>query len=162
MAESIAYNMDCVPINENYLAYSDGMIFSRISNRFLKPMHRKNYDYVMVERKSVPVHRIIASCFVPNPDNKPCINHVDGNKRNNSSKNLEWCTYSENLRHAYTTGLNNSERPVIRVNENGEQKRYRSARAAEVDGFSNQLIAMCCKGKRKHHGGYKWRYADEL
>lgn len=47
------------------------------------------------------VHRIIAQIFIPNPDNKPCINHKDGNKENNSITNLEWCTYSENHLHAY-------------------------------------------------------------
>src|SRR3990172_703465 len=51
--------------------------------------------------KIIRVHRIIAKVFVPNPSNKICINHKDGNKKNNHINNLEWCTYSENNYHAY-------------------------------------------------------------
>lgn len=52
------------------------------------------------------IHRLIAEAFVPNSYNKPCINHIDGNKRNNMISNLEWCTYAENNGHAVNVGLN--------------------------------------------------------
>jgi HNH endonuclease len=52
------------------------------------------------------LHRIIAECFVPNPDNKPIVNHIDGNKGNPRADNLEWVTNQENCLHAYRTGLN--------------------------------------------------------
>ncbi len=64
--------------------------------------------YVRVDLKKGKlylVHRLVAIHFIPNPDNKPEINHIDGNPQNNKISNLEWCTHSENIRHADRTGL---------------------------------------------------------
>lgn len=51
------------------------------------------------------VHRALATLFVPNPDDKPHVNHIDGRKQNNGPSNLEWATHAENMRHAFNTGL---------------------------------------------------------
>ncbi len=56
-------------------------------------------------RKSHNIHKLVAVAFIENPDNKPCVNHKNGNKLDNSVANLEWCTFSENTRHAWDTGL---------------------------------------------------------
>jgi hypothetical protein len=67
------------------------------------------YMYVQLWRKNKPityaVHRLVALHFIPNPKQKPMVNHIDGNKLNNNAWNLEWCTCSENHKHAYDTGL---------------------------------------------------------
>lgn len=82
------------------------------------PVHKKDMIYYIdpdgYERchlkldgikKTLAVHRIVAIAFIPNPENKPLINHIDGNKSNNNIENLEWVTASENTRHAERIGL---------------------------------------------------------
>lgn len=72
-------------------------------------LNRGGYEAVILSKNDTPrkflVHVLVARAFVPNPENKPEVNHIDGNKMNNCAWNLEWVTRSENLRHATRTGL---------------------------------------------------------
>ena len=87
----------------------------RVRNRYsshVVPSHeysiqRGEYDTVCLESITLYVHKLLAQAFIPNPDNKPCVNHIDGDKHNNSLANLEWCTHSENDQHKQATGLAN-------------------------------------------------------
>ena len=86
----------------NYLIYPDGRVFSKKSNRFLRPkiLNGKDYYYIQVCKnskiKNFLIHRLIAIHYIPNPENKPQVNHIDGNKKNNVISNLEWVTNMEN------------------------------------------------------------------
>ena len=70
---------------------------------------RMGYPYTMLYKNGrgqwVNIHRLIAKTFIPNPKNKPQVNHIDGNKQNNKVSNLEWVTHSENTIHAFKIGL---------------------------------------------------------
>lgn len=74
-----------------------------------RPIGRRGYLAVRICRdrktKILYVHRLVAEAFIPNPENKPIVNHLDGDKKNNDVSNLAWSTYSENLQHAYDLGL---------------------------------------------------------
>ncbi len=60
-------------------------------------------------RKFIRVHRIVAAAFLDNPENKPQVNHIDGNKKNNHVSNLEYCTGSENMKHSYGLGIHDQK-----------------------------------------------------
>ncbi len=95
---------------EDYLIFRDGRVFSFKTNKYLKPRNNtKGYYQVVLsqpEKKYIKyIARLVAQAFIPNPDNKPEINHIDGDKANNNVYNLEWVTRSENMLHAYSNGL---------------------------------------------------------
>lgn len=76
-------------------------------------------------RKSVLLHRLIAEVFIPNPENKPEVNHIDGNKGNNAVSNLEWVTSSENKLHALRTGIKEYNDPTLGL-KIGSGSKYRN------------------------------------
>lgn len=88
-----------------------GNVFNSYSNRYLKNTLGDDgyYKISLIDddgnRKYFRVNRLVGISFVPNPENKPVINHKDGDKHNNHYKNLEWCTVSENTKHSYANGL---------------------------------------------------------
>ena len=89
-----------------HLVYSDGRIYSKRLKRFLKlSITSRGYVCVSYNGKDVKLHRMIASVFIPNPENKPFINHRNAIKTDNRVENLEWCTPKENSQHASRMGL---------------------------------------------------------
>ena len=96
----------------NYYVYKDGRVQNSKTKRFTQPHPDKN-GYLRVVlydgNKTVNfiVHRLIALLYIPNPDNKPMVNHINGNKRDNRIKNLEWVSNLENIKHAWDNKLMN-------------------------------------------------------
>lgn len=113
--------------------------------------------------KYVNIHRLVAKAFITNTENKPCINHIDGNKENNSVDNLEWSTYSENNKHAYDNGLRRKTK--IKIEQYSLDGKFIKEWDSALD-VQNELkiaksnIASVCKGKRKTTGGYIWKYKN--
>ena len=122
----------------------------------LKPTPRHGYLRVWLwndkgERKKIFVHRLVAMCFIDNPDNKPEVNHIDGDKQNNRVDNLEWCTTTENCQHAYDTGLRKPH-PSRQFLTDDQVREIRSSRQSNqyfVDkfGVSKSIISMARSGK---------------
>ena len=99
----------------NYLIYEDGRVFSIKSDKFLSPCKIKGYLHVGLckngKRYMKRVHRLLAETFIPNPENKPFVDHIDRNIKNNNIENLRWATASEN---GQNTGLYNTNTSGIK------------------------------------------------
>lgn len=144
--------------------------------RILKLSNVNKYRYVGLRKDGVQkmerVHRLVASAFIPNPHNKPFVNHLDGNKSNNNVNNLAWSTNKENQLHSYhvlgTKGIKkcNIERtckPIIQIDikTNNKIKRWESIVEAKTT-LGIKGIIKVCKGQMKQSGGYKWKYEKDL
>lgn len=141
----------------------DGCVFNRYGRK-LSQYLRRGYYYVEAvtktgsKRKKLAVHRLVAQAFIPNPNNYPMINHIDGNKANNAIENLEWCTSSHNQMHSrHVLGHLNGFKPTkVKCIETGII--YPTTLAAEKDtGVQCSHISECANGKRKSAGGYRWK-----
>jgi len=121
----------------------DGTILG-VKGRALKPyLNKDGYHSVTVAGKKTKVHRLLAEAFIPNPENKPEVNHIDGDKTNNAVTNLEWATASENRQHAYDTGLRG--RAVDRVLAKLSEDDVRAIRSAYLDKYNGWGRAMARK-----------------
>lgn len=142
-----------------------------------KPRHinghnLRGYIQVNLSGKMYLLHRLVAEAFIPNPNNKPFINHKDGVKNNNHADNLEWVTQSENMRHSYDVlkqPLPPGNPKPIRCVETG--KTYKSAADAQRDtgvskaNIGKVALAKGTGGRRLGHtnltaGGYHWEFVN--
>ena len=139
--------------------------------RILKPI-QNNAGYLRVDlyddsskRKTFKVHRLVCQAFHENPENKPCVNHIDENKTNNVASNLEWCSYKENNNHGTRTARSAKAhcKPVGQYTRDGELvKVWQSTMEVEKKlGFLNSHISEVARGERKTAYGYVWKYIDE-
>lgn len=143
----------------------------RINGEIL-PINKSTSDYTYVslwignKTRHIRIHRLVAKLFVPNPTNKPFVNHIDGDKTNNTSSNLEWVTNSENIQHAYNTGLMPKvRRRNVTINQYDLTGNFIKSWCGfkgieETYNVSRSTIRFCCLNKIKTSKGYIWRYAD--
>lgn len=108
------------------------------------------------KRKTIKLHRLVATRYIPTGDCSLTVNHIDGNKDNNDASNLEWISSSDNLRHSWNTlGRVHFTKKV--VNSNGEI--FDSLKdAAEKFGVKIASMSNCCNGRTKSCCGLKWGF----
>lgn len=147
----------------------DGLVMSQKPSKdgYVRILLYKDGKY-----KAEYAHKLVANAFIPNPDNKPEINHIDANKSNNYVDNLEWVTRSENHHHAVAKGLkpicptfkkygadNPCSKPVLQYDMNGNLIREWKSRidAAHYIGCDPNSITRCINGVRKSCKGFIWK-----
>ena len=161
--------------NPNYLISNTGRI--RRIGHDIDHSTRNSKGYLVTDlysngtRKTFRVHRLVAEEFIPNPYNKPEVNHIDGNKNNNNYSNLEWVTKKENCRHAWDNGLAKPSYGMLgKNNPNGGRKGkpFKIVETGEVFDTlqecekaingNNRHINDCLRGRQKTHRGYHFEY----
>lgn len=164
-----------VLIMKDYYVSNRGDVFHKdANNRFykLKPYkNRYGYLIVTIRRKTYILHRLIAQAFIPNPNNKPQVNHKNGIKTDNRVENLEWVTQTENVKHSFNClgrksgmfgkiGKNSPYSKIVLQIKNGIiiNEFWGTHEAERLTGIKHQGICSCCVGKQKTSGGYMWKY----
>lgn len=170
---------------EKYEISNMGNLRNKERNHIYKNTN-KNGDYFSIVltykgmKKSTRIHRLVAETFIPNPNKYPCVNHKDFNKQNNKVDNLEWCTYSDNTKHAIK---NNKEclRGIKRYNRNKSFNKYGyiyqydknnnfigkyrdTQEAYKKTGVCSRNILQCINKQqgRTQAGGYVWKSQKEV
>lgn len=151
---------------KKYKITNYGRVWSNYKNNFLKQgKDTKGYSIVYLsishtKQKTTKVHRLVAIHFIDNPENKPQVNHIDGNKNNNHIDNLEWNTCKENVNHAIKTGLYNPKKcgmckKIIVFNKNTKQEEeyFSITNFAEINNFPPFSVRTLFSrsGKYKHY-----------
>ena len=148
-----------------YFINNKGQIKNK-KNYFLK-LTTDKYGYLRInlrkkdrKTKVFLVHRLVAICFIENPLNKPQINHIDSNRKNNNVENLEWCTNSENIKHAYKYGLLSQKGSKNNMSKLNEEKvieiyklkdKLKHEEIAKIYGVArNTITQIMCKINWKH------------
>lgn len=179
--KKVSENWFNIPFDFDYEITKHGHIRNLNTGNVIKHFTNKyGYKYCTLskggKKKNISIHRIVASTFIPNPHNKPYINHINCNKTDNRVDNLEWCTPKENVFHAKQNGLtskppsqsgkfgklNKTSKPIRQMDVIGNVVRdYDCARDAIKYGFMPSQISRCCNGVTEKYKGYKWIFINK-
>ena len=148
-----------------YFVSDDGSVYNKKMIKHKHHVHPVTGYSQQILRKNGKqhmryTHRLVAEAFLPNPEHLPEVNHKDGNKLNNTVANLEWTNRSQNMSHAYRTGLRTTTRVAAYTKQGEFVKAFDSEKeAAEFCGVGyNAGISNCLRGVTKTAHGYKWQY----
>lgn len=147
-----------------YQVSSWGRVKNSRTGRVLKFGYSRGYLHVVLYKnckyKKYSVHRLVAKTFIPNPQNKPQVNHKDEDKENNHVENLEWCTAKENNNHGTRTlRMSKTKSTPIVCIETGIEY-YGVCECARQMGLNRGNISSVLIGKRKTCGGYTFKYKE--
>lgn len=143
-----------------------------VRNNIILKLNKNRCGYLLVKlckngkKNYFTVHRLVAKAFIPNPDSKPHIDHIDTVKTNNHVDNLRWVTPSENMMNekTYSKILKEREKqkmPVSCFTMGGEYvKTYESVISVKKDGHCESCVSQCCKGIFNQHHNMIWKYAN--
>lgn len=158
-----------IPDYDGYQISNLGRLKSLKRNIIMKCNKRGDYNSIGLYNKDgykrFNIHRLVAQVFIPNPDNLPCVNHIDGNKLNNCVDNLEWCTHSENSKHAYNNNLLKYEtlfksKKLNQYDLNGNFIKTWNSQKEARKVYGKIHASECHNGTLKSSKGYIWRYVD--
>lgn len=124
--------------------------------------HESGYLWVSISPKQYLLHRLVAKTFIPNPENKEQVNHIDGNKQNACVNNLEWTTNQENQLHKINSGLSNTIKAIIQYDlDMNKIKEYTSITEASIQlNINRTSIGKCCNNSQKTAGGFIFKFAE--
>lgn len=111
-----------IDTTHKYVIDTTGVVTNETTGRVLKgtKVTKANRYVKIILNKRYLLHKLVAQTFVPNPNDLPQVNHIDGNRMNNAASNLEWVTGSQNVKHAYDTGLKSNAgelNPISKLTE---------------------------------------------